>query len=64
MMMQWNKVLNMPEGSLQITTPSIDEIKRHKGKTRYNVEITAKGDEVETEENTHTEDTNTPETSN
>lgn len=64
MMMQWNKVLNMPEGSLQITTPSIDEIKRHKGKTRYNVEITAKGDEVATEETPLTEEAATTETSN
>ncbi len=49
MMMQWSKVLNMPEGSLQITTPSIDVIKEHKGKTRYNVEITADGDATATE---------------
>ena len=64
MMMQWNKVLNMPEGSLQITTPTIDETKEHKGKTRYNVEITADGDEVATEETPLTEEAATTETSN
>lgn len=50
MMMQWSKALNMPEGSLQIVTPTQDEIKLHNGKTRYKVEITAAGDEVETTE--------------
>jgi hypothetical protein len=64
MMMQWNKVHNMPEGSLQITTPTIDETKEHKGKTRYNVEITADGDEVATEETPLTEEAATTETSN
>lgn len=50
MMMQWSNALNMPEGSLQIVTPTQDEIKLHNGKTRYKVEITAAGDEVETTE--------------
>lgn len=55
MMMQWSKALNMPEGSLQIITPSQEEIKLHNGKTRYKVEITAAGDEVETTEETATD---------
>lgn len=47
MIMQWNKALNMPEGTLQIVTPSLEEIKSHKGSTRYKVEISADGDATE-----------------
>ena len=37
----------MPEGTLQIVTPSLEEIKSHKGNTRYKVEISADGDATE-----------------
>lgn len=47
MIMQWNQALNMPEGTLQIVTPSLEEIKSHKGSTRYKVEISADGDATE-----------------
>ena len=47
MIMQWNQALNMPEGTLQIVTPSLEEIKSHKGNTRYKVEISADGDATE-----------------
>ena len=51
MMMHWNNALNMPYGTIQIITPSIDEVKEHNGKTRYKVEISANGDEISLENN-------------
>ena len=56
MMMQWCSALNMPENTIQIVTPSMEEIKEHKGKTRYKVEIAAQGDAVATEETTSTDE--------
>ncbi len=39
MKMQWTRVLNMPEESLSIESPSLETLRGRKGKTRYKVEI-------------------------
>lgn len=57
MLMQWNSALNMPEGTMQIVSPSFEEIKGHNGKTRYKVEITAEGDAQVAEDTTSTDET-------
>ena len=37
--MHWQSMLGMPQGSLQIESPSRSDIQQHDGKTRYKVEI-------------------------
>ncbi len=44
MMMQWSKALNMPEGTLQIVSPSREEVMSSSGKTRYKVEMSVVGE--------------------
>ena len=61
MLMQWNSALNMPEGTMQIVSPSFEEIKAHNGKTRYKVEITAEGDAQDTENTTSADETTSAE---
>lgn len=53
MMMQWSRALNMPEGSLQIVTPSRDEVKEMSGKTRYKVEMSVSGELPSEPDTTH-----------
>lgn len=56
--MHWSNVLKMPEGSLQIVTPSRDEVKKAMGNTRYKVEISVAG-ELPTESAADAEDIST-----
>ncbi len=44
MTMQWCRALNMPEGTLQIVSPSRDEVIGSSGKTRYKVEMSVVGE--------------------
>ena len=44
MMMQWQQALNMPEGTLQIVSPSREEVIESAGKTRYKVEMSVVGE--------------------
>ena len=44
MMMQWQQALNLPEGTLQIVSPSREEVIESAGKTRYKVEMSVVGE--------------------
>lgn len=48
-MMHWQQMLGMPDGSLQIKSPTRDEIKQHSGKTRYKVGIVIREENVTTD---------------
>ncbi len=40
----WSRMLNMPDSTLHITTPTAEEIEQHTGKTRFKVELTTRDD--------------------
>lgn len=44
-MMQWTRVLKMPEVSLRIISPSVDDVRKQSGKTRYKVQMSLAGEE-------------------